>query len=47
MMSFSTGKPRKKKCFAFGLIRSFSTFSNAQTEKNSWKKLAKQISENM
>ena len=45
MISFSTGKLRK--ITGFGLIRSLFSFSNAQTEKNSWTKLGKQIGENI
>jgi hypothetical protein len=43
MISFSTGKLRKNTCFE-PIVRLFS-FSTAQTEKNSWKKLVKQIGE--
>ena len=37
MISFSTGKLRKKNCF--GPIRNLFSFSKAQTEKNWWKKI--------
>ena len=39
MISFSTGKLRKNACFE--PMRSLCSFSTAQTEKNSWKKLVK------
>jgi hypothetical protein len=45
LISFFTGKLSKKNCF--GPIRSLFTFSTAQTEKNLWKKLVKQIGENI
>ena len=43
MISFSTGKLRKIMCFE--LIRSLFSFSTAQTEKNLWNKIVKQICE--
>ena len=45
MFSFSTGKQKKETCF--GPIRNLLFFSTAQSEKNSWKKLVKQIGENI
>jgi hypothetical protein len=45
MISFSTGKLRKKNCFE--PIKNLFASSTAQTEKNSWKKLGKQIGENI
>ena len=45
MISFSTGKLRKKNCF--GPKRSLFSFSTDQTEKNLWKKTVKQIGENI
>ena len=43
MISFSTGKLR----FFFWPIRNLFSFSTAQTEKDSWTKLGKQIGENI
>jgi hypothetical protein len=45
MISFSTGKTEKKNFFG-QMINMFS-FSIAQTEKNPWKILVKQIGENI
>jgi hypothetical protein len=45
MISFSTGKLRKETFF--GPVRILFSFSTAQTEKNSWTKLGKQIGESI
>ena len=44
MISFLVSKLRKN---TFAPLRSFFSFSIAQTVKNSWKKLVKQIGENI
>ena len=44
MINFSTGKLRKK---MFCTNKKLFSFPTAETEKNSWKKLVKQIGENI
>jgi hypothetical protein len=45
MIAVLANKLRKKNCF--GPIRSLFSLSTAQTDKNGWKKLVKEIDENI